>query len=255
MTRSPAGGRTASSLSVSAPPCVYASARVFMRFARQCGARVWAALRPLALARDTEPTAKGEAPCTALALSPSLSRYAAKRRTFRAVSRFNRAPTVLRANHRREQRRFPFSGYESASRTETTIETLQTLQTRRSSREGSVKEKSEKRTRFRPLEKGQKKREREREREREPLSRGIPCIECKTMQRRVEGNRRGLLGGAVVGLHGSGGRRGQHRVGGLGPRGPVPRCRQVGASASVLLPLLLVAPLSPLRDRGGYTGE
>lgn len=30
-----------------------------MRFARQCGARVWAALRPLA--RDTEPTAEGEA--------------------------------------------------------------------------------------------------------------------------------------------------------------------------------------------------
>lgn len=59
VTRSPAGGRTASSLSVSTPPCVYASARVFMRFARQCGARVWAALRPLA--RDTEPTAEGEA--------------------------------------------------------------------------------------------------------------------------------------------------------------------------------------------------
>lgn len=41
---------------------------------------------------------------------------------------------------------------------------------------------------------------RSRERERESRCRGILRSECKTMQRRVEGNRRGLLRGAVVGV-------------------------------------------------------
>lgn len=47
-----------------------------MRFARQCGARVWAALRPLA--RDTEPTAEGEASLVPLVSLSSSSSHRTK---------------------------------------------------------------------------------------------------------------------------------------------------------------------------------
>ena len=150
VTRSPAGGRTASSLSVSTPPCVYASARVFMRFARQCGARVWAALRPLALARDTEPTAReGEAPC---ARSPSRS---ALRSNVEPSPRFTRGSPIPANLHRRR------TSSRSEARTDlalvTTNVALRTSGSRLSTRDDDLvsrrklqREIGEKKTRFRP---------------------------------------------------------------------------------------------------------
>lgn len=186
-----------------------------MRFARQCGARVWAALRPLA--RDTEPTAEGEA---SLVPSPSLSSSSSHRtKPSRAVPEDD----DIRSTRAEPQ--------------ESKLKEIRPCET------------NEKRI-FEGVE-GRFRWNREKERERESHCRGILRSECKTMQRRVEGNRRGLLRGAVVGeARGQWWGEGAASSGRTGPAGPV--APGVGGARSVLLPLA-PWPFSPAA--GGERGE
>lgn len=72
------------------------------------------------------------------------------------------------------------------------------------------------------------------------------------MQRRVAGNHRGLRG-RVVGAGAGGGATGPSRVGGLGPRAPVPRRTVVGMdfSLSVAASLSLHFEGGSAKNRGG----
>lgn len=142
---------------------------------------MWAALRPLA--RDTEPTAEGEASLVPLVSLSSSSSHRTK------PSRAVPEDDDIRSTRAEPQ--------ESKLKE---IHPCETNEKRIFEDFGGI----------------------ERKRERESHCRGILRSECKTMQRRVEGNRRGLLRGAVVGeARGRWWGEGAASSGRTGPAGPV----------------------------------